>query len=78
MYGQGGSWDTCQPAGFLSKKFMSTLHNYHTHEHIRYITDAITTRKTLVLPKARNSGKSKREKLVHDKGLWSTVVADKA
>ena len=28
MYGQGESWDTCQPAGFLSKKFMSTQHNY--------------------------------------------------
>ena len=25
--------DTCRPAGFLSKKFMSTQHNYHMHEH---------------------------------------------
>ena len=33
MYGQGISWDTCWPAGFLSKKFMSTPHNYHTHKH---------------------------------------------
>ena len=33
MYGQGASWDTCQPAGFLSKKFTSAQHNYHTHEH---------------------------------------------
>ena len=33
MYGQGESWDTCQPAGFLSKKFTSAQHNYHTHEH---------------------------------------------
>ena len=33
MYGQGASWDTCQPAGFLSKKFMSAQHNYHMHEH---------------------------------------------
>ena len=33
MYGQGTSWDTCQPAGFLSKKFTSMQHNYHTHEH---------------------------------------------
>ena len=33
MYGQGKSWDTCQPAGFLSKKFMSAQHNYHTHKH---------------------------------------------
>ena len=24
MYGQGKDWDTCQPAGFLLKKFMST------------------------------------------------------
>ena len=33
MYGQGASWDTCQPAGSLSKKFMSTQYNYHMHEH---------------------------------------------
>ena len=23
MYGQGANWDTCRPAGFISKKFMS-------------------------------------------------------
>ena len=33
MYGQGKSWDTCRPAGFLSKKFTSAQHNYHTHKH---------------------------------------------
>ena len=33
MYGQGASWDTCRPAGFLSKKFTSTQHNYRMHEH---------------------------------------------
>ena len=33
MYGQGANWDTCQPAGFLSKKFTSTQHNYCTHKH---------------------------------------------
>ena len=33
MYGQGKSWDTCRPAGFLSKKFMSAQHNYRMHEH---------------------------------------------
>ena len=33
MYGQGASWDTCQPAGFLSKKFTSTQHNYRMHEY---------------------------------------------
>ena len=33
MYGQGGNWDTCRPAGFLSKKFTSTQHNYCMHEH---------------------------------------------
>ena len=32
MYGQGANWDTCQPAGFLSKKFMSTQHNYRMHD----------------------------------------------
>ena len=35
MYGQGKNWDTCRPAGFLSKKFMSAQHNYCTHEHKR-------------------------------------------
>ena len=33
MYGQGTNWDTCRPEGFLSKKFTSAQHNYHTHEH---------------------------------------------
>ena len=33
MYKQGENWDTCRPAGFLSKKFMSAQHNYCTHEH---------------------------------------------
>ena len=33
MYGQGANWDTCWPAGFLSKKFTSAQHNYRMHEH---------------------------------------------
>ena len=33
MYGHGANWDTCRPAGFLSKKFTSAQHNYHMHEH---------------------------------------------
>ena len=33
MYGQGANWDTCRPAGFLSKKFTSAQHNYHMHKH---------------------------------------------
>ena len=33
MYGQGTNWDTCQPAGFLSKKFTSAQHNYHMHKY---------------------------------------------
>ena len=33
MYGQGANWDTCWPAGFLSKKFMSAQHNYCMHKH---------------------------------------------
>ena len=33
MYRQGANWDTCQPAGFLSKKFTSPQHNYCTHKH---------------------------------------------
>ena len=33
MCGQGTNWDTCQPAGFLSKKFTSAQHNYCMHKH---------------------------------------------
>ena len=32
IYRQGPEWQTCHPAGFLSKKF-SSQQNYHTHEH---------------------------------------------
>ncbi len=32
MYGQGESWQTCCPAGFMSKKFMATQHNYRVHK----------------------------------------------
>jgi hypothetical protein len=32
-YGQGMDWQTCRPAGFLSKKFTSAQRNYRTHEH---------------------------------------------
>ena len=33
VYGQGLEWQTCCPAGFLSKKFSSAQQNYHTHVH---------------------------------------------
>ena len=33
MYGQGKDWDKCQPAGFLSKKFMSAQYNHCMHEY---------------------------------------------
>jgi hypothetical protein len=33
MYGQGPEWQTCRPAGFLSKKFSDAQRNYHTFEH---------------------------------------------
>ena len=33
MYRQGTNWDTCRPAGFLSKKFTSAQNNYRMHEH---------------------------------------------
>jgi hypothetical protein len=32
-YGQGSSWETMQPAGFMSKKFTSAQRNYFTYEH---------------------------------------------
>ena len=33
VYRQGPEWQTCHPAGFLSKKFSSAQQNYRTHEH---------------------------------------------
>ena len=33
MYGQGPEWQTCWPAGFLSKKFSNAQRNYRTFEH---------------------------------------------
>jgi RNase H-like domain found in reverse transcriptase/Integrase zinc binding domain len=33
MYGQGPEWQTCRPAGFLSKKFSDAQRNYQTFEH---------------------------------------------
>jgi len=32
MYGQGPTWNTCRPAGFMSKKFTSAQQNYAVHE----------------------------------------------
>ena len=32
VYGQGADWETCRPAGFLSKKFSDAQHHYKTHE----------------------------------------------
>ncbi|TFY73752.1 hypothetical protein EWM64_g10260, partial [Hericium alpestre] len=32
MYGQGLTWLTCRPAGFMSKKFSNAQHNYRTFE----------------------------------------------
>jgi hypothetical protein len=33
MYGQGPTWQTCRPAGFMSRKFTDAQRNYHTFEH---------------------------------------------
>ena len=33
LYGQGPDWQSCHPAGFLSKKFSSAQQSYRTHEH---------------------------------------------
>ena len=33
MYGQGLSWQMCQLAGFMSKKFMDAQQNYRVFEH---------------------------------------------
>jgi RNase H-like domain found in reverse transcriptase len=33
VYRQGPEWQTCRPAGFLSKKFSVTQQHYRTHEH---------------------------------------------
>ena len=32
MYGQGLTWQKCQSAGFMSKKFTTAQHNYTVHE----------------------------------------------
>jgi RNase H-like domain found in reverse transcriptase len=33
VYRQGLEWQTCMPAGFLSKKFSVAQQHYRTHEH---------------------------------------------
>jgi Reverse transcriptase (RNA-dependent DNA polymerase)/RNase H-like domain found in reverse transcriptase len=33
VYGQGPEWQTCRPAGFLSKKFSVAQQHYRTHKH---------------------------------------------
>ena len=33
VYGQGPVWKTCQPAGFLSKKFSNAQQHYQMHKH---------------------------------------------
>nr|GAT56033.1 predicted protein [Mycena chlorophos] len=32
MYGQGPTWQTCRPAGFMSRKFTNAQHNYRVFE----------------------------------------------
>ena len=32
MYGQGETWQTCRPAGFMSKKFTDAQHHYQVYE----------------------------------------------
>ena len=32
MYGQGPTWDSCRPAGFMSKKFTNAQQHYAVHE----------------------------------------------
>lgn len=32
VYGQGHEWQTCRPAGFMSKRFTSAQHSYFTYE----------------------------------------------
>ena len=32
VYGQGPTWQTCRPAGFMSKKFTAAQHNYRVFE----------------------------------------------
>ena len=33
VYGQGPDWQTCRPAGFMSKKFTAAQRSYRTFEH---------------------------------------------
>ena len=32
VYRQGPDWQSCRPAGFMSKKFTAAQHNYHVFE----------------------------------------------
>ena len=32
MYGQGETWQTCRPAGFMSRNFTDVQHHYRVHE----------------------------------------------
>jgi hypothetical protein len=32
LYGQGSEWKTCQPAGFMPKKFKDAQYNYQVFE----------------------------------------------
>ena len=32
VYGQGSDWQSCRPAGFMSKKFTAAQHNYRVFE----------------------------------------------
>ena len=32
VYGQGPDWQSCRPAGFMSKKFTAAQHNYRVFE----------------------------------------------
>ncbi|KAG6891965.1 hypothetical protein C0995_006236, partial [Termitomyces sp. Mi166 len=32
MFGQGKTWQTCQPAGFMSHKFMTAQQNYAVYK----------------------------------------------
>src|SRR5882762_869693 len=32
VYGQGPTWQTCRPTGFMSRKFSTAQHNYHIFE----------------------------------------------
>jgi len=75
VYGQGPTWQTCRPAGFMSKKFTSAQHNYRVFEMetiailkalLKWRTNYLVTGYTsLLIIELLNSSKTQRQLSSH-------------